>query len=98
VLRETINVGVGTDATAVVSGLRNKFANAGVTPLETDVTLRQIGETVATLIEHGKRIAAAGSQMEVTREFTGEGYLIRIIFREGVKRTVFQKLFDRFRR
>ena len=32
--------------------------------------------------------------MEATRELTGDGYFIRLIFREGVRRGFFQRLID----
>lgn len=96
-LRETIHVDTGTDVEITVSRLRDKFTDAGLAPMISEVLLNQVHEVLASLVEQGKRIAAVGSQMEVTRDLTGDGYSIQIIFREGVKRTFLQNLFDRLR-
>lgn len=96
-LRETLSVDTGTDVEAVVSRLREKCIDAHLSHLLSDVLLGQTREVLTSLVEQGKRIAAVGSQMEVTRDLTGDGYSIRIIFREGVRRTFIQKIFDRLR-
>jgi hypothetical protein len=97
VLRETLNVTTATDVDAVVSRLRAKCADAAVTPALAELVLNQTREVVSALVEQGRRIAAVGSQMEVTRDLVGEGYSIKIIFREGIRRGLFEKLFDRLR-
>lgn len=96
-LRETIHVNTGTDVGAVVSRLRDKCTDAGVAPMLSELLLNQTREVLTSLVEQGKRIAAVGSQMEVTRELAGDGYSIRLIFSEGIRRTFLQKLFDKFR-
>jgi hypothetical protein len=35
--------------------------------------------------------------MHVTRDLVGEGYSIKVIFREGDRRSFFEKLVDRLR-
>ena len=96
-LREIIQAHVGTDVEAVVSRLRVKCAKAGIAPPISDLLAAQTREVLWSLVEQGRRIAAVGSQMEATREIGGEGYLIRIIFREGVRRSFVQRVFDRLR-
>jgi len=96
-LRETVNVNTGTDVEVVVSRLRTKCADAGLAPLLSDVLLNQTREVLSSLVEQGRRISAVGSQMEVTRDLAGDGYSIRLIFREGVRRSFLQKLIDRFK-
>jgi len=97
VLHETVNANIGTDVEAVVSQLHRKCADAGLAPAVTDLVLAQARQVLASLVEQGKRIAAVGSQMEVTRELTGDGYFIRFIFREGVRRSLIQRLIDMVR-
>jgi hypothetical protein len=97
VLRETVYANTGTDVEAVVSQLRSKCADAGLAPVITELFLSQTQQVLSSLVEQGKRIAAVGSQMEVTRELTGDGYSIRLIFREGVRRSFFQRLIDMVR-
>jgi hypothetical protein len=57
----------------------------------------QTSQVLSSLVEQGRRIAAVGSQMEATRDLTGDGYSIRLIFREGVRRSFFQRLVDMVR-
>ena len=96
-LRETLHLDKTTDVEAVIAGLRQKSAESGLSPLMADVLLTQVRELVSSFVEQGKRIAAVGSQLEVTRDLTGEGYSIRIIFREGVRRSIFAKFVDALR-
>jgi hypothetical protein len=97
VLRETVHVDTGTDVEAVVSRLRAKCVDAGLAPLLSDVLLNQTREVLSALVEQGRRISAVGSKMEVTRDLAGDGYSIRLIFREGVRLSFLQKLFDRLK-
>lgn len=96
-LRETLHVTTGTDVGAVVVRLRSKCADAGLAPATTELVLNQVREALSDLIEQGRRIAAVGSQMEVTRDLKGDAYFIKVIFREGVRRSLFEKLADRLR-
>lgn len=96
-LRETLHVSTATDIESVMSRLRTKCADAGLAPALADILLNQTHEVLSALVEQGRRIAAVGSQMEVTRDLVGDGYSIKVIFREGVKRGFFEKLVDRLR-
>jgi hypothetical protein len=97
VLRETLHVTTATDVETVISRLRAKCADAGLAPALADIIVTQTREILLALIEQGRRLAAFGSQMEVTRDIVGEGYSIKVIFREGVRRNFFEKLVDRLR-
>jgi hypothetical protein len=97
VLRETLNVNTTTDVDAVVSRLRAKCADAGLAPAIAELVLNQTREVLSALVEQGRRVAALGSQMEVTRDLVGVGYSIKVVFREGIRRGLFEKLFDRLR-
>jgi hypothetical protein len=97
VLLETVHANTGTDVEAVVSQLRAKCGHAGLAATDTDLLLMQTRQVLSSLVEQGKRIAAAGSQMEATRDLTGDGYSIRLIFREGIRRSLFQRLIDMLR-
>jgi hypothetical protein len=97
VLRETIHANLGTDVDAVVADLRAKCLEAGLSPALTALVSTQADQVLSTLVEQGKRIAAVGSQMEATRDITGDGYSIRLIFSNGVHRTFAQRLFDKLR-
>ena len=96
-LRETIHANTGTDVESVVSQLRAKSADAGLAAAETDLLLMQVRQVLASLVEQGKRIAEVGGQMEATRELTGDGYSIRLIFRQGIRRNFIQRLIDMVR-
>lgn len=96
-LRETIHANLGTDVQLEASKLREKSIAAGLDDPVTDLLVRQAEEILASILEQGKRIASVGSQMEVTRELSGDGYLVRLIFSEGVKRGFLQKLLGKLR-
>jgi hypothetical protein len=96
-LRETLHVTTATDVDAVVSRLRTKCADAGLAPALAEFVLNQTREVLSALVEQGRRIAAVGSQMEVTRDLVGEGYSIKVIFREGVRRGFLERFIDRLR-
>jgi hypothetical protein len=97
VLRETLHVTTATDVEAMVSRLRTKCADAGFSSVTADVLLKQTRELLSTLVQQGSRIAAVGSQMEVTRNLVGDGYYITVVFREGVRRGFLERLVDRLR-
>jgi hypothetical protein len=97
VLRETLHVTTDTDVEAMVSNLRLKCADAGLASARAEPVLNQTRDLLSSLVEQGRRIAAVGSQMEVTRDLVGEGYSIKVVFREGVRRGFFEKLVDRLR-
>jgi hypothetical protein len=97
VLRETLHVTTATDVEAMVSRLRSKCTAAGFGPLLAELVLKQTRELLSTLVEQGRRIAAVGGQMEVTRDLVGDGYSIKVIFREGIRRSFFDRLVDRLR-
>lgn len=96
-LRETLHVTTATDVDAVVSRLRMKVADAGLDTVLADVLLEQTRELLSALVEQGRRMAAVGSQMEVTRDLVGDGYSIKVIFRENVRRNFLERIADRFR-
>jgi hypothetical protein len=97
VLRETLFVTTTTDVEAVVSGLRTKCADAGLAPALADLLLNQTREILSALVEQGHLVAAVGGQMEATRDLVAEEYSIKLIFREGVRRSFFERLVDRLR-
>jgi hypothetical protein len=96
-LRETLYVTAATDVEAVVSRLRSKCAEVGLTPATTDLVLSQTREIISALVEQGRRIAAVGSQMEVARDIAGDGFSIKVIFREGIRQSFFERIIDRLR-
>jgi hypothetical protein len=97
VLRRTIHSNAGTDVEAVVSRLRVECSESGLAPILSDMLVTQTREVLWSLVEQGRRIAEFGSQMEAKRNIKGDGYSINIIFREGVRRSFFQKVLDKFR-
>jgi hypothetical protein len=88
-------VTTATDVEAEVSRLHSKCADAGLAPALANILLGQTREVLSALVEQGRRIAAVGSQMKVTRDLVGDGYSIKVIFREGARRSFLEKLIDR---
>jgi hypothetical protein len=97
VLHETVHANSSTNVEAIVAQMREKCALAGLAPASADALLAQTRQVLSNLVEQGARIAAIGGQMEATRELTGDGYSLRLIFREGVRRSYMQQLLDAIR-
>lgn len=96
-LRETIHATIDTNVEREVAKLRERCEAAGLDQLSAELLARQTAEILSRLVDQGRRIAAVGSQMEVTRELSGEGYLIRLVFNQGVQKGFLQRFVDKLK-
>jgi len=96
-LRETIHADIGTDVELEIAKLRERCLASGLDTALSDLLIQQANETLTQLVEQGQRIASVGSQMEATRELSGEGYRIRLLFSQGVKKGLLQRLLDKLK-
>jgi hypothetical protein len=96
-LRETIHASIDTNVEREAAKLRARCEASGLDQLSAELLVGQTAEILSSLVIQGRRIAAAGSQMEATRELSGEGYLIRLVFNQGVQKGFLQRFVDRLR-
>jgi hypothetical protein len=96
-LRETIHASVDTSVDRETAKLRERCEAAGLDQLSVELLVRQTAEILSTLVDQGRRIASIGSHMEATRELSGEGYLVRLVFSQGVRRGFLQRLLEKFK-
>jgi hypothetical protein len=96
-LRETIHATVDTDVKKEATRLRERCAAAGLDPPSADLLVTQASDILNALVNQGRRIADVGSQMEVKRELAGEGYFIRLVFTQGVRKGRFKRLLEKLK-
>jgi hypothetical protein len=96
-LRETIHAGIDTNVEREAAKLRERCVAAGLDQPSAELLVRQTEEILSRLVDQGRRIASVGSQMEATRELSGEGYLVRLVFNQGAPKGFFQRLLDRIK-
>ena len=96
--RLKIQADENTDIEATVSSLRAKCKAAGLGEPSIDLIATQIRATLTQLVERGQELSRIGSQINVTREVSGDGYSVRLIFGAGGRRTFIEKLLALFKR
>ena|GEM_PF-5049294 len=90
--RLTIRAHEKADVEAAISRLRAKSKAAGLGDSAVDVIARQMLATLNLLVERGQERSRTGSHMNVTRELSGDGYSVRLVFGAGGKESLLRKL------
>jgi hypothetical protein len=96
-LRETIHASIDTNVERETAKLRERCLTAGLDQPSAELLVRQTAEILSILVDQGRRIASIGSQMEATRELSGEGYLVRLVFNKGVRKGFLQRFLDKLK-
>jgi hypothetical protein len=96
VFRTTVRADETTDIEAVVGDLRAECQRAGMIAPLVSLIEAQTREILAPLIERGRQLAGQGSQINVTRDLTGDGYAVRVVFGAGLRRSFWDKLIGAF--
>jgi hypothetical protein len=91
-LRLTIDADERTDTDAEVERLRRSCSSARLDAAMTELLVAQTRAVLSQLVEHGKEVAAVGSQMRVSRELNGEGYSIKINFGPAASKSFFSRV------
>jgi hypothetical protein len=86
VFRTTIRADETTDVETAIGDLRVHCEKAGISAPNIGLLLGQTREILGALVSRGKQLSAQGSQLSVTRELSGEGYDIRLVFGAGLPR------------
>lgn len=95
--RTVLRANEETDVEATITGLCTQCDDAGLAAHTTEAIADQARAVLQELVERGRQLTVVGSQMHVTRDLAGDGYLIRLIFRAGDRRTIMQRLMDTLR-
>jgi len=85
----TLHASERTDVEAMVADLRANCERAGLAPAPIDLITTQFREVLAQLVQSGKQLASIGSKMNVSREVSGDGYSVKLVFGVGSKRSPF---------
>ncbi|TWI60488.1 hypothetical protein IQ16_07608 [Bradyrhizobium huanghuaihaiense] len=96
-LRETIHATIDTDVEREIAKLRERCVAAGLDALSANLLIAQASDILSALVNQGRRIADVGSQMEAERELSGEGYLVRLVFTQGARKGLVQRLLEKFK-
>jgi hypothetical protein len=96
-LRETIHASIDTDVKHAAMKLRERCVAAGLDPSSVELLVGQAAEILSALVEQGRRIASVGSQMEVMRELSGEDYHVRLVFNQGTRKGLLERLLKKVR-
>jgi hypothetical protein len=97
VFRATVDATERTNVAEAVADLRAKCERGRLAPLAMQSLLAQASEVLAQLVQRGSEIVSVGSQMQVTRNVTGDGYAVTLVFRAGVHPTFMQRILDALR-
>ena len=92
--RTTIRADENTDVEAAISDLRNQCERANFASVISELVITQAHDVLASLVERGRELAAMGSQMSVTRDVTGDGVSVKLIFRANDRRSFWRRLVD----
>jgi hypothetical protein len=96
--RSTIRANERTDVDAAIQRFQSEMRRSKP-PLPDAVSALIVAEARGTLDEivaRGREVAALGSQMVVSRDISGEGYHVAIMFNAG-KRSLLSRLVDAVR-
>ena len=96
-LRETIHASIDTDVERATAQLRERCVLAGLDPPSAELLVGQTAKILSALVEQGRRIASVGSQMEATRELSGEDYHVRLVFSQGKRKGLLERLLEKLR-
>ena len=96
-MRTTILATEKTSVEAAAADLRARCERGRLPPQDTAVIVEQTAAALHSFMKRAEELGSTGCRMHVVREFAGEGYLVKIRFDAGGRRTVLQKLMDVFR-
>jgi hypothetical protein len=98
--RATVRATEVTNVETAVADLRADCEHEGLSAVLTDLVTSQTRDLLEQFIQRGKQLASIGSQMQVTRELSGEGYSVKLTFQTGVqhRRSFLTRMLDSLRR
>jgi hypothetical protein len=97
VFQTTLHADENTDPEIALGQLRARCEAAGVAAPAIEMLTAQLSDILTPLVLNGKRLAAQGSQLSVTRDIGDEGHKVRLVFGSGVPRSGWRKFLDRLR-
>jgi len=92
VLRYTIKASPDSDVTALVDHLAVRATAANLDSQTVELLTRNTRTVLTALVEQGRALAANGSAMNVTRDLSGPGFKIAVVFGSQRKRGFLARL------
>ncbi|HEV7353722.1 MAG TPA: hypothetical protein VGN74_11405 [Brevundimonas sp.] len=93
--RHTIRATPASDVAAVVGELERKASRAGLDAVALGSVVESTRTVLRSLVEQGATLAANGSALNVTRDLTGPGYSVKVMFGNRPKRSFLDMLLGR---
>lgn len=91
----TVHADENTDPAIAVGQLRARCEAAGVAAPAIDMLTGQLSDILTPLVVNGKKLAAQGSQLSVTRDIGDEGHKVKLVFGAGIPKSGWRKFLDR---
>lgn len=86
-----------TDPEIVLGQLRARCEGAGVAAPVIEMLTAQLSDILTPLVVNGKKLAAQGSQLSVTRDVGDQNHKVKLIFGSGLPKSGWRKFLDRLR-
>lgn len=93
----TIHADENTDPEIALGQLRARCEAAGIAAPAIEMLTAQLSDILTPLVINGKKLAAQGSQLSVTRDIGDEGHKVKLVFGSGIPKSSWRKLLDRLR-
>ena len=90
--RATIRTTEETDVPTTVMALRAQAERAGVSAGEVETLTSEVAATLVDLVDRGRNMISAGSQMNVTRTFKHEDFEVKLVFVVGISPSFVERL------
>jgi len=95
--RTTVRADENTNVDQAVADLKRECDAAKIASPVVDAITIQLRDVLEPLVERGRSLASLGSQMNVSRDLTGDGFIVKILFGVNLRRSILNRLIDKFR-
>jgi hypothetical protein len=97
VFETTVYADENTNPEIALGQLRACCENAGVAAPAIDMLTAQLSDILTPLLVNGKKLAAQGSQLTVTRDIGDGSHKVKLVFGSGVAKSGWRRFMDRLR-
>ena len=80
---------------ALIANLRARLERANVAVPSRALAIAEASNVLRQFVENGRKLSSLGSQFHASREINGDGYSIKIAFREGASKNWLSRLLGR---
>jgi hypothetical protein len=93
----TVYADENTNPEITLGQLRARCETAGVAAPAIEMLTAQLSDILTPLVVNGKKLAAQGSQLSVTRDIGDESHKVKLVFGSGIPKSGWRKFMDRLR-